>query len=400
MSTVQQTAIRRVRAGVRGETNIEVFFDLVFAFAVTQISHYLLDHATLEGALQAVLLLLFVWLVWFYTTAVTNWLNPNHMAVRLLLVSLMLASLVMSASVPDAFGERGLAVGAAYAAMQVGRSVFTVLALRGDRLQRNFERLLCWSILSGVLAIAGGIVQGHLRELLWLSAVAIDLLGGAVGLYVPWLGRSTTRDWDLDGSHLAERTQSFVMIAIGESIIVVGVGLSGRAAVTSAELGALAIAFVSSVAIWWIYFDRAAGEAARVLAASSDPGRLARTAYAYVHSVIIAGVIAIAAGDSGMLANPLATTSGATKAMLFGGTILFLAGHALFKWTVWHSVSWTRVGGIALLVVLALVGPQLAAVAVAACVGGVVALVAVSDQFRYMLILRRSDAQESAVQGR
>jgi low temperature requirement protein LtrA len=297
VSEVQRTAIRRVRSGVRGETNIEVFFDLVFAFAVTQISQYLLNHATLEGTFQAVILLMLVWMAWFFTTIVANWLNPNHMAVRLMLVSVMLASLVMSASIPDAFGDRGLAVGGAYAVMQIGRTVFTVLALRGDRLQRNFERLLGWSIVSGAFAVAGGLVSGHLRELLWLGAFAIDLLGGVVGLYVPGLGRSTTRDWDIDGSHLAERTQSFVMIAIGESIVVVGVGLAGGAAVTPVELTALAIAFTASVAIWWIYFDRSAGAAGQVLASSSDPGRLGRTAYAYVHPVIIAGIIGVAAGD-------------------------------------------------------------------------------------------------------
>jgi low temperature requirement protein LtrA len=390
VSEAQRTAIRRVRAGVRGETNIEVFFDLVFAFAVTQISHYLLEHATLEGALQAVVLLLLVWLVWFYTTTVTNWLNPNHPAVRLVLVALMLASLVMSASIPDAFGDRGLAVGGAYAAMQVGRSVFTVLALRGDRLQRNFERLLVWSIVSGVLAVAGGIADGHSRELLWLSALGVDLLGGVVGLYVPGLGRSTTHTWDIDGSHLAERTQSFVMIAIGESIIVVGAGLAGGAAVTPVELTALAIAFGASVAIWWIYFDRSAGEAGRVLAASSDPGRLGRTAYAYVHPVMIAGIIAIAAGDHVVLANPLATAAGPTMAMLFGGTILFLFGHALFKLAVWNSVSWTRLGGIVVLGVLGVVGSRMPAITVAACAGGVVALVAVADHFHYVWVLTRN----------
>jgi low temperature requirement protein LtrA len=274
--------------------------------------------------------------------------------------------------------------------MQVGRSVFTVLALRGDRLQRNFERLLVWSIVSGVLAVAGGIAEGHSRELLWLGALGVDLLGGVVGLYVPGLGRSTTHDWDIDGSHLAERTQSFVMIAIGESIIVVGAGLAGGAAVTPVELTALAIAFAASVAIWWIYFDRSAGEAGRVLAASSDPGRLGRTAYAYVHPVMIAGIIAIAAGDRVMLANPLATAAGPTMAMLFGGTILFLFGHALFKLTVWNSVSWTRLGGIVVLGVLWIVGSRMPAITVAACAGGVVALVAVADHFHYVWILTRN----------
>jgi low temperature requirement protein LtrA len=332
-------------------------------------------------------------LVLFYTTGVTNWLDPNRLAVRLMLVIVMLASLLMSAGLPQAFGKTGLAVAGAYAAMQIGRSLFTVIALRGDRLQRNFERLLIWSTVSGVLAVGGGIARGHPRELLWLSAVAIDVLGGVVGLYVPGLGRSTTRDWDIEGSHLAERCQSFVMIALGESIIVIGAGLAGGAAATIAQLGALGIAFFGAVAIWWVYFDRSAGEAARVMDAASDPGRLGRTAYAWIHPVMIAGIIAVAAGDSGVLAHPLATAGLATTAMLIGGTILFLAGHALFKVALWHTRPWTRLGTIAVLGGLAIVGPFLSALVVGLCAAVVVALVAVADHIQYARRMRAGKVQ-------
>ena len=390
VNNAELSPIRRIRTGVRGETNIEVFFDLVYAFAVTQLSHYLLDHANVEGVLHAVVLLSMVWLAWFYTTGVTNWLDPNHLAVRLMLVTVMLASLLMSAGLPQAFGKTGLEVGGAYAAMQIGRSLFTVIALRGDRLQRNFERLLAWSTVSGVLAVGGGFTHGHPRELLWLSAVAIDVLGGVVGLYVPGLGRSTTRDWDIEGSHLAERCQSFVMIALGESIIVIGAGLAGGAAATTGQLAALGIAFFGSVAIWWVYFDRSAGEAARVMDASRDPGRLGRTAFAWIHPVMIAGIIAVAAGDSSVLAAPLATASVPTTAMLLGGTILFLAGHALFKVALWQARPWTRMGAIVILAGLAIVGPLLPALVVGACAAGMVALVAIADHIQYTRHVRRA----------
>jgi low temperature requirement protein LtrA len=383
VSKADPTAIRRVRAGVRGETSIEVFFDLVYAFAVTQLSHHLLNHATLEGALQTVLLLTMVWWVWLLTTGVTNWLNPNHLAVRLLLVSLMLVSLVMSASLPDAFGDRGLAVGCAYAALQIGRGSFAVLALRGDRLHRNAERVLSWSIVGGAFAVSGGIVQGNLRELLWVCAVGIEIVGGMVGNYTPGLGRSTTREWDIEGAHIAERCQSFVMIALGESIVVIGAGLAGQASVSPVGLATLTIAFAGAVAIWWMYFARSAAEATRVLAASPDPGRLGRDAYAYIHPLMIGGIIAVAAGDSGALANPLSNASGATTAMLLGGTVLFLAGHLMFKWTLWHTFSWTRAAAIAVLGGLLMVGPLVPSLAVAASAAGVVILVAAADQYLY-----------------
>src|SRR5579863_10551426 len=121
----------RDRSGQQRVTNIELFFDLVYVFAVTQLSHYLLGHADVRGALQAGLLLIMVWLVWVYTTWVTNWLDPDLMAVRLLMVALMLASLAMSVSLPRAFEDLGLWVGGAYAVQQVGRTIFMMIALRG-----------------------------------------------------------------------------------------------------------------------------------------------------------------------------------------------------------------------------------------------------------------------------
>ena len=123
--------LMRARAGAERVTNVELFFDLVYVFAVTQISHYLLAHQTPTGALRAGLLLAMVWLVWVYTTWVTNWLDPERIAVRLLLLGLAVASLVMSAALPAAFSARGLAVGVAYAVMQIGRSVFAVVAQIG-----------------------------------------------------------------------------------------------------------------------------------------------------------------------------------------------------------------------------------------------------------------------------
>ena len=195
---------------------------------------------------------------------------------------------------------------------------------------------------------------------------------------------------DIEGSHLAERCQSFVMITLGESIIVIGARLAGGAAATTGQLGALGIAFLGSVAIWWVYFDRSAAEAARVIDASPDPGRLGRTAFAWIHPVMIAGIIAVAAGDSGVLAAPLATASGPTTAMLLGGTILFLAGHALFKVVLWQTRPWTGLGAIVILAGPAIVGPSLPALVVGACAAGMVALVAIADHIQYTRHLRKA----------
>lgn len=369
----------RERAGSERVTNVELFFDLVYVFAVTQLSHYLLAHPTPTGVLQAALLLAMVWLLWVYTTWVTNWLDPQRIAVRLLLLGLMPASLVLSAALPDAFGARGLAVGIAYAVMQIGRSVFTVIALRGRPLQRNFQRILSWCLLSGVLAVLGGAVAGLPRVLLWLGAVGVDLLGGTVGFYTPWLGRSTTQDWTIEGGHFAERCQAFILIALGESIVVIGATLSGLAHVSIAAVGAFTTAFAGSAGLWWLYFDRSAEEGARVIASSADPGRLGRSAYHFVHPIMVAGIIVTAAADELVLSQPGAAASARTSWLILGGTGLFIAGHAAFKVIIWRRVSWPRITALGVLALFGLLAPHVSALTLSAVTAALVVALAVAD---------------------
>jgi len=370
----------RLRSGEQRVTNIELFFDLVYVFAITQLSHHLLAHQSVEGAAQTALLLGMVWLAWSYTPWVTNWLDPDRLPVRLLLIGLMLASLVMSAGLPRAFSDRAMAVGAAYAAMQIGRTIFVVFAVRGNPLLRNFQRILAWCVVSGSLAVLGALFHGHARELLWLGAVAVDSLGGAVGYYTPGIGRSQTNEWTIEGGHFAERCQAFVIIALGESIVVIGGTLSALAHVTSAEIGAFAVSFLGCTALWWIYFDRTADDAAHLIAASSDPGRLGRSAYHFVHPVMIAGIIVTAAADEQVLSHPTAIAHAPTRWMIAGGTVLFLVGHALFKAIVWRVVPWTRLAAAAALAVLFAALSHVSALALGTCALAAVLAVALADR--------------------
>jgi low temperature requirement protein LtrA len=376
----QQTAsLLRNRSGVQRVTNIELFFDLVYVFAVTQLSHYLLGHADVRGALQAGLLLMMVWLVWAYTTWVTNWLDPDLMAVRLLLVALMLASLAMSVSLPRAFADLGLWVGGAYAVQQIGRTVFMVIALRGHPLEANFQRILAWCLASSALAVGGALAHGNARPLLWLGSVCVDLIGGLAGFYTPGLGRSRTSDWTIEGGHFAERCQAFILIALGESIVIVGATLTTRP-VSATDVAAFTVGFAGAVAMWWLYFDQSAEAAAAKIARSDDPGRLGRSAYHLIHPVMVAGIIVAAAADQKVLSDPAATATTASAWMILGGPALFLAGHAAFKLVVWHYLSWPRVAGIAVLAVLGLAAKAIPELGLAACAAGVVVAVAGSDR--------------------
>ena len=380
MQRARPLNLMRPRSGGERVTNVELFFDLVYVFAVTQISHYLLTHPTVTGALRAGLLLAMTWLLWVYTTWVTNWLDPQRIAVRLMLLALAGASLVMSAALPGAFSARGLIVGIAYAVTQIGRSAFTVVALRGRPLQRNFQRILAWCLVSGALAVLGGLAGGNARAALWLAAVAVDLLGGTVGFYTPGLGRSTTQEWAIEGGHFAERCQAFMLIALGESIVVIGATLSGLPRITGAEIGAFAVAFIGTIGLWWLYFDRSAEEGARVIARSSDPGRLGRSAYHFIHPFMVGGIIAVAAGDEVVLSHPDAVGEVRVAWLVLGGTALFIAGHAAYKASLWRHISWPRIAAVVVLALLALLAPHVSALVLGACAAAVVVAVAAVDQ--------------------
>src|SRR5918911_1451668 len=256
--------LRTRDGGEQRVTPLELFFDLVYVFAITQLSHLLLDHLTVGGALETLFLLLAVWWAWVYTTWVANWFDPDRLPVRLMLVAVMLASLVMSVTI------------------QVGRTVFVVIALnkslgRSHSLSRNFQRIFFWLLASGVLWIIGGLLEGEARYVLWALALAVEYAGPVFGIYTPGLGRSTTEVWTVEGGHAAERCQLFMIIALGESILVTGTTF-GEIETSVATLGAFVVAFLSSVALWWIYFARAAEAARQVFASSEDPGRIARSA--------------------------------------------------------------------------------------------------------------------------
>jgi low temperature requirement protein LtrA len=372
--------LRARDGGEQQVTPLELFFDLVFVFAVTQLSHRLLDHLTIGSALGTLLLLVAVWRAWVDTTWVTNWFDPDRTPVRLLLVALMLVSLVMSVAIPEAFDEGGPMFALAYVTIQAGRTAFVVLALeRSSSLGRNFQRILAWFAIPAVLWVAGGLLQGEARYVLWVIAVMLEYTGPVAGFWTPGLGRSTTADWTVEGGHFAERCRLFVILALGESILVTGTTFAEIEAST-ATVSAFVVAFLGSVALWWLYFGRSAEAARGMFSSSEDPGRLARSAYTYFHLPMIAGIISVAAADELTVAHPGQRGTLASVTLTLGGTALFLAGHALFKWAVFGGLSWPRVVAIAALIALIPVSfaiPTLALTGAAGLI--VVGLVAVWD---------------------
>lgn len=224
-------------------------------------------------------------------------------------------------------------------------------------------------------------MHGHAREAFWLGAIAVDLLGGELGFPTPGLGRSATRDWTIEGSHFAERCQAFVLIALGESVVVTGAAFADQHA-DAPTVTAFVVAFAGAAALWWIYFDRSADSGARVIAASDDPGRLGRDAYHVIHPVMIAGIIATAAGDEELLLHPTHPAEVALRWLMLGGTALFVAGHGLFTYAVWRIVPWTRVAVVAALALMALLAPHVSALTLAGSIVLVLVALAVADRIQ------------------
>jgi low temperature requirement protein LtrA len=358
-------------------TNVELFFDLVFVFAVTQLSHGLLAHLTPLGALQTAVLMVAVWWTWIYTAWTTNWLDPDRNAVRLLLFTLMLAGLVVAAAIPKAFEERAWAFALAYVASQIGRSLFMLWATHNhDRNNfRNFLRIVAWQAAAAPFWIAGAFVQGQTRLALWAVAVAVEAFAPIAGFHVPGLGRSSTTDWTVEGGHMAERCALFVIIALGESILVTGATFAGLAW-TAEHIGAFLVAFAGSVAMWVIYFNIGAERGSRLIASSSDPGRLARNGYTYLHTLIVAGIIVAAVGDELVLHHPGGHTDLKTAIVLLGGPALYLLGNALFKWLSAVYFPLSHLIGLGLLALLILAVPAITPLLLSAAITAVLMLVA------------------------
>jgi low temperature requirement protein LtrA len=339
---------------------LELFFDLVFVFAITQLSHGLLHHLSWHGMAEAAVLFLAVWWAWIYTTWVTNWANPDRLPIRLLLMGVMLLSLGMAVAIPEAFAAQGLAFAACYVAIQLGRSATMAWLFRGEdpARVRNMSRIALWFAASAPLWLAGGLTADpDLRLALWLAALAIEYAGPFALFRVPGLGRSQLSDWDISGSHMAERCALFIIIALGEGIVVTG-NTFAELPIDAARVTAFVIAFLSAALMWWLYFDIGAERGTRHIAGHDQAGRVARNAYTYLHMPIVLGIVIAAVGDALLLQAADGTAGPALVAVQSGGLVLFLSGLGLFKRhaNTFGNFPFSHIVAVLLLLALGLAG--------------------------------------------
>jgi low temperature requirement protein LtrA len=358
-------------------TYIELFFDLIFVFALTQLSRFLYANQSWVGAFESIILVLALWWLWVYTTWVTNWLDPARLPVRGVVIGLSLVGLVISTSIYDSFGDQGLIFAIAYVVLQLGRTVFMVLALaRHDpALHATFLRILLWLCVASVFWIVGALLPLSARLPAWLIALVIEYGSASLGFRIPGLKAPGVDEWDVSGPHIAERSALFVIIAVGESFLVTGFAFVDQEA-SAWGIAGLFLAFVNGVAMWWLYFDHGERAGSKAIAASDTPGRIARLAYTYVHAIIIAGIVLTSVADKSVLEHPEDAMTLPVAVIIVGGPLFYLVGLLLFRWIVTRTVLVSHIVGIGLLALAGAASALLTPLALGAATSVVLIIVA------------------------
>jgi low temperature requirement protein LtrA len=338
----------------------ELFFDLVFVFAFIQLSETLAADFSFGIAAEALLFIFALWWVWIHTTWITNLIDTEIEAVRLLLFLLMFLGIVLAIALPKAFSDMGLAFALAYAGMQMARSLFALHAFRGTdhAYYMSFLRITIWLGISSAFWIAGGLTTPELRIVFWIVALVIEYAGPAARYWVPTLGASPSDNLKINGEHLAERCALFVIIALGETIIT-----TGKNAASHLETGGtptvLVCAFLSTVLMWWIYFHDGQERASDKVEETEEPQTTAQYLFTYGHLPIVAGIILTAVGEHFALTHPHEEGSLQHALALLGGPILFLAGTAWMKTVSSRLLPWSHCTGIAALAATLVAAPHL-----------------------------------------
>jgi low temperature requirement protein LtrA len=331
----------------RKTSYLELFFDLVFVFAFTQVTALILEDTSAVGFARAVLVLAMVWWAWSAYAWMTNAIDVDNSVTRLIIFAAMAAGFFMALAVPHAFADEAAWFAVAYFVVRVLNSALYGWGVRRDPvLLRSLARLTPWFLLAAFVALIGGFLDPDVRGWVWLLSLAIDVIGTLTVARV---------DWRVSPSHFAERFALIVIIALGESIVSIGVATSGLDRDATYALSVV-VAFAGVAALWWAYFDFTALAAERSLsrAAPLARGPLARDVFTYFHFPIVLGIMFYAVAAKKTLEHPLDPLSRPGRWALGLGIALFLAGFVLARFRVVRRLAWERITAAALALVAAL----------------------------------------------
>jgi low temperature requirement protein LtrA len=370
-------------------TPLELFFDLVFVFAITQVTGFLAEHSTWLGLLRGLMLLAALWWAWAAYAWLTNTLNPEEGAVRLAVFGSIGSMLIVSLAVPNAFGADGVTFGVAYFIVRALHLVLYAIASKGDReLLRAVLRITPSSVLAPALLVLAGFLQGAPQMVVWAAALAVDYLAVLIG---------HLRGWRVSPAHFVERHGLIVIIALGESIVAIGVGAAGQV-LNGGEILAALLGIVVAAALWWSYFDWAIFAAQARLAETSGTVRaaLARDLYSYLHLPMVAGIVLFALGMKTTLADVGSPLPTIPAIGMFGGLALYMLAHVAARLRLGGGLGRGRPIAAILLVALlplAMIVPALVSLAlVAAVCAGLIAYEAIRHRYERAWIRSRRGA--------
>jgi low temperature requirement protein LtrA len=367
------TAVLREESRV---TPLELFFDLVYVLALTQATALMADEPTWEGLAKGVLVLGVMWWSWVGYAWLTSVVNPEEGAVRIVMFAAMAAFLVVALCVPGAFGDEALLFAGAYAIVRFSQIALFVLASRDDPELRHAVWGLLASTAVGVgLLVAASFADGTLQGALWALALALDMGGPLV---------IDPAGWRLEPGHFAERHGLIVIIALGESIVAIGVGAEGG--VTTGVVVAACVGIALAAALWWLYFDFVALVAERRLS-NAAPGRerntIARDSFSYLHFPMVAGIVLVALGMKKTLEHVGDPLKVVPATALLGGAAIYLVAHVAFRYRNVHRFSWQRLVTAAILVALLPAAVELPALVTISIVSALLALLIVYETWRF-----------------
>jgi low temperature requirement protein LtrA len=355
-------ARRLVRADPREATvsPLELFFDLVFVFALTQVTAFMAEEPTFAQLGRGLVVLAIIWWAWSGYCWLTSTVDPELVLPRLVMFAAMGAMLVVALATPGAFADDGVLWGLGYLAVRLLHAALFALAARGDPALARAVLSLVASLIpgAGLIILASAAFDGTTRDLLWVLAVALDY-GIVLGVGV--------EGWHVHARHFAERFSLVILIALGESIVAIGVGAQDVELGATVVLAAL-VAVGIACALWWAYFDvvAVAAEHRFTEAEGGDQLRLARDAYAQLHLPMIAGIVLFALGVKKVLEHTGDPLDDMPATALCGGLALYLLAHVAFRLRSLGSVGWPRVVAAAACLALIPLAMRAAGIAVLA----------------------------------
>jgi low temperature requirement protein LtrA len=342
---------------------LELFFDLVFVLALTQCTALMADDPTWEGLVRGLLILGVLWWCWVGYSWLTSVVDPEEGIVRFAIFAAMAGLLVAALCVPEAFDDSALLFACAYGLVRAAHIALFVVASRDDPGFRGAVTGLGVGTAIGVgLLVAASFADGALQGGLWALALLLDM-------GEPYLFGS--EGWKLSPAHFAERHGLIVIIALGESIVAIGVGAAGLE-VDAGVVGASVLGIAVAAALWWLYFDIVALVAERRLALAEvgrEQNEIARDSFSYLHFPMVAGIVLVALGMKKTLEHVGDPLEVVPAVAMLGGTGLYLLAHVAFRWRNVHRFSVQRVvtaGALAAFVPVAVEIPALATLAVLA----------------------------------